>query len=201
MSKTIDRDAFGHMLLDYYNTQEAYEIIEREDGYTDASPSCEHYFAEYDQWWDYEREALNYLVPGAVLDLGCGAGRAELHLQKLGYEVTGIDNSPLAIQVCQMRGVKDARVIPVTQVRRGLGIFGNILMLGNNWGLMGNFSRARWLLLLALEIFFFPGIAVLAVCGVALMLGSLVWSMADIWPNEPPTIATSCRRASAHIPV
>ncbi len=50
---------------------------------------------------------------------------------------------------------------------------------------------ALGLLLLALEIFFFPGIAILAVCGVALMLGSLVWSMADIWPNEPPTIATS----------
>jgi membrane-bound serine protease (ClpP class) len=47
------------------------------------------------------------------------------------------------------------------------------------------------LLLLAVEVFFFPGVAVLAVTGVALMLGSLVWSMADIWPNEPPTIATS----------
>jgi membrane-bound serine protease (ClpP class) len=50
---------------------------------------------------------------------------------------------------------------------------------------------ALGLLLLALEVFFFPGVAVLAVSGVALMLGSLVWSMADIWPNEPPTIATS----------
>jgi membrane-bound serine protease (ClpP class) len=47
------------------------------------------------------------------------------------------------------------------------------------------------LLLLALEIFLFPGVAVMAVSGVALMLGSLVWSMADIWPNEPITIATS----------
>jgi membrane-bound serine protease (ClpP class) len=47
------------------------------------------------------------------------------------------------------------------------------------------------LLLLALEVFLFPGVAVMAVSGVALMLGSLVWSMADIWPNEPITIATS----------
>ncbi|MDD2764590.1 MAG: NfeD family protein [Opitutaceae bacterium] len=50
---------------------------------------------------------------------------------------------------------------------------------------------ALGLLLLAVEVFFFPGVAVLAVGGIALMLGSLVWSMADIWPNEPPTIATS----------
>lgn len=47
------------------------------------------------------------------------------------------------------------------------------------------------LLLLALEVFLVPGVAVMAVSGVALMLGSLVWSMADIWPNEPITIATS----------
>jgi membrane-bound serine protease (ClpP class) len=40
-------------------------------------------------------------------------------------------------------------------------------------------------------VFLFPGVAVMAVSGVALMLGSLVWSMADIWPNEPITIATS----------
>jgi len=50
---------------------------------------------------------------------------------------------------------------------------------------------ALGLLLLAGEVFFFPGVVVLAVSGVALMLGSLVWAMADIWPDEPPTIATS----------
>ncbi|HUL53778.1 MAG TPA: NfeD family protein [Opitutaceae bacterium] len=50
---------------------------------------------------------------------------------------------------------------------------------------------ALGLLLLAIEVFFFPGVAVLAVSGVALMLGSLVWAMADIWPDQPLTIATS----------
>ena len=50
---------------------------------------------------------------------------------------------------------------------------------------------ALGLLLLALEVLFFPGVAVMAVSGVALMLGSLVWAMADIWPNEPLTITTS----------
>jgi membrane-bound serine protease (ClpP class) len=39
--------------------------------------------------------------------------------------------------------------------------------------------------LVAIEIFFFPGVAVLAVSGIILMLGSLVWAMADLWPNEP----------------
>jgi membrane-bound serine protease (ClpP class) len=38
------------------------------------------------------------------------------------------------------------------------------------------------------ELIFFPGIVVLALSGLALMLGSLLWSMADIWPNEPVSV-------------
>jgi membrane-bound serine protease (ClpP class) len=44
---------------------------------------------------------------------------------------------------------------------------------------------AAGMLLLAAEVFFFPGVVVMAVTGVLLMLGSLVWAMADIWPGEP----------------
>ncbi len=47
------------------------------------------------------------------------------------------------------------------------------------------------LLLVAAEVIFFPGIAVLAMSGVVLILASLVWAMADIWPNEPLTVAVS----------
>lgn len=41
------------------------------------------------------------------------------------------------------------------------------------------------LLLLVVEIFFFPGLALPALLGLLLMLVSLVWAMADFWPNEP----------------
>jgi membrane-bound serine protease (ClpP class) len=44
-------------------------------------------------------------------------------------------------------------------------------------------------ILLVVEVFFFPGTAVMAVAGLTLMLGSLVWSMADLWPNEPVTLS------------
>jgi membrane-bound serine protease (ClpP class) len=47
------------------------------------------------------------------------------------------------------------------------------------------------LLLLALEIFFFPGVAVVALLGIVLMLGSLVWAMADLWPGVPFSVAWS----------
>jgi len=76
----------------------------------------------------------------------------------------------------------------------GIALLGIVFLSSYVSGLSGHEPMILFglgLLLLALEIFFFPGVAVLAVTGVALMLGSLVWSMADIWPNQPPTIATS----------
>jgi membrane-bound serine protease (ClpP class) len=36
----------------------------------------------------------------------------------------------------------------------------------------------------AVELLFFPGTVVLALAGILLVLGSLVWSMADIWPDQ-----------------
>jgi len=46
-------------------------------------------------------------------------------------------------------------------------------------------------LLLALELVFWHSAGFLGVAGVALMLGALVWSMADLWPNEPIRVAWS----------
>lgn len=85
-------------------------------------------------------------VRGRVLDVGCGAGRHALYLQERGFEVLGIDVSPLAIQVCQARGLRQTQVMSITQLSRRLGRFDTLLMLGNNFALVGNPKRARWLL-------------------------------------------------------
>jgi SAM-dependent methyltransferase len=140
-----DHDAMGHELLDGLEDKEATEIIEREDGHIDCAPAL-RYFSPYEEWYPFEKQAIASLTPGRVLDLGCGAGRVALYLQEQGVEVVGIDNSPLAIEVCRRRGVRDARLLSVTQVGPQLGHFDNIVMFGNNWGLMGSFRRARWLL-------------------------------------------------------
>ena len=47
------------------------------------------------------------------------------------------------------------------------------------------------LLLVAVELFFFPGVAIVAVAGLVLMLGSLVWAMADLWPGMSFSVAWS----------
>lgn len=39
-------------------------------------------------------------------------------------------------------------------------------------------------LLVMVEIFFLPGLLIPALLGLALMLGSLIWGMADVWPGD-----------------
>lgn len=84
----------------------------------------------------------------------------------------------------------------------GFGFFGiagivllGIVFLGNY---VAGFSGhepilifAVGLVMVAVELIFFPGIAILAVGGLVLMLGSLVWAMADLWPGQPITVAWS----------
>ena len=40
------------------------------------------------------------------------------------------------------------------------------------------------LIFIAIELFVFPGIVIPALVGLALVLGSLIWSLADIWPGN-----------------
>jgi membrane-bound serine protease (ClpP class) len=40
------------------------------------------------------------------------------------------------------------------------------------------------LILIAVELFVFPGMVIPALAGLALVLGSLIWSLADVWPGN-----------------
>jgi SAM-dependent methyltransferase len=142
---TDQQDAYGHALLDYLNHKGGFEIVERDDGYFSLSGGPEHYFREYEQWPTSEQKPMAY-VHGRVLDIGCGAGRHALYLQEQGHPVTGIDISPLAIDVCKARGLHDARVLPITKISQRLGIYDTIIMMGNNFGLFSSHKRAKWLL-------------------------------------------------------
>jgi len=140
-----EEDAFGQGMLAYWHGDPVTEIIERDDGHIATSAGPAIYFAPIEEWLMGEAEAIAY-VKGRVLDIGCGAGRHALYLQEQGHEVVATDNSPLAIQVCRERGVKDARVIGITALDRSLGQFDSIIMLGNNFGLFASFKRTCWLL-------------------------------------------------------
>ena len=122
------------------------EIIEREDGYIDTGSVPGSYFREYREWSPLEKRAIR-AANGRVLDVGCGAGRHALYLQQRGLDVTGIDASAGAVAVCQARGLARVLLRPLGDVGKfAPSAFDTVLMLGNNFGLLGSFRRARRLL-------------------------------------------------------
>jgi len=139
------QDALGHAMLDYLNGIMSYEIVERDDGYIQPEVGAKVYFRTYREWSIIERKASRY-IKGRILDVGCGAGRHALYFQEKGHEVLGIDNSPLAIEVCRKRGLKNAEAMSINQISSRLGIFDTILMLGGNFGLFGSLEKAKLLL-------------------------------------------------------
>jgi SAM-dependent methyltransferase len=140
------KDAYGHLLWDFLKGREPLEIVERDDGLISVDYGPRVYFSNYKTWIPIEKIAMKY-VRGTVLDIGCGAGRHSLYLQKKGFDVIGIDSSPLAIAVCKSRGLRKARVLSIANV----GVFApstfdSVILMGNNFGLFGSFHRAQVLL-------------------------------------------------------
>jgi SAM-dependent methyltransferase len=140
------QDAFGQMIRARFMGQHPHEVVERDDGYIDVSGGAETYFSEYRDWLGYERRAMRY-VRGRVLDVGCGAGRHCLYLQRKGFDVVGIDPSPLAVTVCKLRRVRRCLNLSLVEAlarpRRFEERFDTILMMGNNFGLFESFDRVR----------------------------------------------------------
>jgi SAM-dependent methyltransferase len=138
-------DVYGAVLADVLDGKPAKEIVERDDGFVMAF-DARYLLARFRDWDDAnERRALRF-VRGRVLDVGCGGGRVCLHLQDRGLEVVGIDSSPGAVAFCKRRGVRDARILAVDGIDGSLGLFDTIVMLGQNFGMMGSRAQARRLL-------------------------------------------------------
>lgn len=140
-----EEDAYGQEIWAHFNGKDSFEIVERDDGYFDGSSGVRIYFSGYDEWSPQEKKAIEF-VHGRVLDIGCGAGRHSLYLQGEGFDVLGIDISPLAIKVCKLRGLKKAEIMSIDELSSKLSYFDMILMMGGNFGLFGSFKKAQKLL-------------------------------------------------------
>ncbi len=147
MALKDEQDAYGRLLLDALEGRPAVEVVERDDGFLMASSAGApaNYLAPFRSWPPHQRRAMR-LVRGRALDVGCGAGRVALHLQQRGQEVVAIDVSPLAVEVSRRRGVRDARVLSITELDERIGPIDTIIMMGNNLGLFGSAPRAKRLL-------------------------------------------------------
>jgi SAM-dependent methyltransferase len=141
-----NKDACGQEIWAFFQGKDSYEVIERDDGFVGLSGGAPAYFAEFKDWPKIEKQAVK-LAKGKILDIGAGPGRVSLYLQKKGFDVVAIDNSPLAIKVCKKRGIKNAKVLPIEKISAFKpNTFDAVIMFGNNFGLFGDFKKAQILL-------------------------------------------------------
>jgi SAM-dependent methyltransferase len=136
-------DAFGSMLRECSRAPDGAarvaEIIERDDGFIYVQRPT-RYFAAPPDWARFERDALE-LTRGAVLDVGCGAGRFTLALQERDVPVTALDVSAGAVEVSRRRGVLAAVHGSVAELSPAAG-YDTFLLMGENLGLLQSAGRA-----------------------------------------------------------
>ncbi|MFN0204640.1 MAG: class I SAM-dependent methyltransferase [Bacteroidia bacterium] len=137
------QDAYGNNIYDtFVHKKGGYDIIEREDGHFSLNGDSNAYTIPFEEWDEIQQIAAAF-VKGRVLDVGCGGGKHSIYFQSKGCDVLGIDNSPLAIEVCKLRGLKKTKVCNVSEISPELGVFDTILMMGNNFGLVENAEKGK----------------------------------------------------------
>ena len=133
------KDLFGKAILDF-QTNDSPEDLITETSISEADEmSVAYLFRSYNEMPKLEQKALQ-LAKGKVLDVGCGAGSHSLTLQNdRNLDVTSIDISPNAIKVCELRGLKNAKVQDVMTLENEK--FDTILLLMNGTGIFGTLKE------------------------------------------------------------
>lgn len=147
-SGPVTGDAFGLMLREAWRRHEAgrlfarsmVQIVERDDGMLLVGPA-KFYLSGPAGWFDCERAVLDGLA-GHVLDVGAGAGRLALALQERGVDVTALDPSPAAVEVCRQRGVRRTVQATLTDHARSGERYDRVALFGNCLGLLTSADRA-----------------------------------------------------------
>ncbi|MFQ6128226.1 MAG: class I SAM-dependent methyltransferase [Thermoplasmata archaeon] len=137
-------DAFGRAFMNFYSGRDAELIFERDDGYSNSS-DLPVYFRGYEEFPKHEKGVLSY-AKGKVLDIGCGAGRHSIWLLERGFDVTSLDSSLLALELCKEREVEHPILGEIQYFPFKKGIFDSIILLGNGFGLAGRLEDTIGLL-------------------------------------------------------
>ncbi|MCM4168568.1 Ubiquinone biosynthesis O-methyltransferase, mitochondrial [Arenibacter antarcticus] len=134
----MNKDILGKAVLDYQNGNyfediKTFSSLEEED----VIP-VPYLFRVYKTMPDLEKKALK-LCKGNIMDIGCGAGSHSLYLQKKGFNVTALDNSPGAVETCKQRGIDQVILADILDVKNQK--YDTLLMLMNGIGIVGKLNE------------------------------------------------------------
>jgi SAM-dependent methyltransferase len=139
-------DAWGDALRDHLERKEGPDLVlEVDDGTSVPAMAAEWFFRQPEEWVWWERDVLRVVASGPVLDLGAGAGRSSLFFQSLGFDVTAVESSGGAAEVCRRRGVREVREIDLNDPPDDKP-WAAVLLLCGNLGLGGTWDGIRRLL-------------------------------------------------------
>ena len=134
-----NKDIFGTAIKAFYKENDPTDIIVHSPDFDDDIIPVEYLFRPYEDMPEVEQKALD-LCRGKVLDVGCGAGSHALYLQnERNLEIKAIDTSPGAIEVAEIRGVKEAVCEDFFKIQNEK--FDTILMLMNGSGIIGKLDN------------------------------------------------------------
>ena len=133
-------DALGLALLGHLDEGDGWHVLERDDGMVEAMDAA-IYFSEPGDWPAGEASALEH-ARGRALDIGAGAGRYTLAMERRGHEVVALDVSPGAVEVCRRRGVREVIRGGVWDLDDPDG-FDTFVLCGRNLGLLENRRHAN----------------------------------------------------------
>ena len=134
------KDLFGLAILDYQTNNFPEDIITETSISEPDAMSVAYLFRDFELMPQIEQTALN-LCFGKILDVGCGAGSHSLYIQNKGFDVTSIDISSNAIKACQLRGLKNAKVVDILELENQK--FDTILLLMNGTGIFRSLSEIQ----------------------------------------------------------
>lgn len=134
-SDNNDPDIFGMAIRDFYLHGKDNDIIVHSPDFDDDVIPVPYLFRDFSQMPPLEQAALTK-SRGRVLDIGCGAGSHALYLQEeKELQVTAIDVSEGAIEICNLRGIRDARKLSFEAFSGET--YDTVLLLMNGTGIIG----------------------------------------------------------------
>ena len=132
------KDLLGKAILDFQTNNNPENVITETTISEADEMQIEYMFRSYNDMPKLEKEALK-LAKGKILDVGCGAGSHALYLKEKGFDVLPIDISENAIAACKLRGLENATVEDLLNIKDQK--FDTILLLMNGTGIFGKLNK------------------------------------------------------------